>query len=129
MKILKKKNKQSVKIPISELTFEGSVFAKDGHHWRTTTLYDFAKAKGYPTIEIPLCAMNINYLPFDCKDLYDFVFECNRVIKCTDDHPILIDNRGCIADGYHRVCKALLDGKETIKAIRLLKMPAPDYDD
>jgi len=30
-------------------------------------------------------------------------------------------------DGMHRVCKALISGLKTIKAVKLLAMPEPDY--
>ena len=49
-----------------------------------------------------------------------------RVNQCSLEYPIILDEVGQIADGYHRLCKAILEGKETIKAIRLLEMPAPD---
>lgn len=37
-----------------------------------------------------------------------------------------VDNMTFAESEYHRLCKAILEGKETIKAIRLLEMPAPD---
>ena len=45
---------------------------------------------------------------------------------CSLNYPIILDDCGQIADGYHRLCKAILEGRETIKAIRLEEMPAPD---
>ena len=60
------------------------------------------------------------------QTLYDFIFQCKRVNQCSLEYPIILDEVGQIADGYHRLCKAILEGKETIKAIRLLEMPAPD---
>jgi len=43
------------------------------------------------------------------------------------DHPIVIDPEGRVMDGMHRVCKALIRGLKTIKAVRLLAMPEPDF--
>jgi len=43
------------------------------------------------------------------------------------DHPIIIDPEGRVMDGMHRVCKALIAGSRTIKAVRLLAMPEPDF--
>lgn len=40
--------------------------------------------------------------------------------------PIILDDLGYITDGWHRVAKAILEGKETIKAVRIQNMPAPD---
>ena len=43
------------------------------------------------------------------------------------DHPIIIDPEGRVMDGMHRVCKALISGLKTIKAVELLAMPEPDF--
>ncbi len=40
------------------------------------------------------------------------------------DHPIIIDPEGRVMDGMHRVCKALISGQKTIKAVQLL-YPCP----
>jgi hypothetical protein len=32
-------------------------------------------------------------------------------------------------DGMHRVARALVEGRKTITAVRLLKVPDPDYRD
>ena len=42
------------------------------------------------------------------------------------DYPILIDPEGRVMDGMHRVCKALISGMKTVKAVKLLAMPEPD---
>lgn len=122
------KNKNiMVKVPIAPMRFEDGNFSDGDRSWRPETLYNFAKAKEYPTIEIPLCAIDLGNMPFDCSDLAEFIFQCKRVRSCSLDYPIILDDKGCIADGYHRVCRAILEGKETIKAIRLLEMPSPDH--
>jgi hypothetical protein len=43
------------------------------------------------------------------------------------DHPIIIDPEGRVMDGMHRVCKALIGGLKTIKAVKLSAMPEPDF--
>ena len=43
------------------------------------------------------------------------------------DHPIIIDLEGRVMDGMHRVCKAFIEGLKTVKAVRLLVMPEPDF--
>ena len=42
------------------------------------------------------------------------------------DHPIIIDREERVMDGMHRVSKALISGL-TIKAVKLLAMPEPDF--
>lgn len=41
--------------------------------------------------------------------------------------PIILCTNGRVMDGMHRVAKAYLQGDKTIKAIRLSRMPEPDY--
>ena len=43
------------------------------------------------------------------------------------DHPIIIDPEGRVMDGMHRVCKALIGGLKTIRAVQLPAMPEPDF--
>ena len=40
-------------------------------------------------------------------------------------YPIILDDTGFICDGWHRLLKSIVEGKDTIKAIRLKVMPDP----
>jgi hypothetical protein len=40
--------------------------------------------------------------------------------------PIIISEDGLIMDGVHRICKAYLEGRKTIPAVRFTKNPEPD---
>ncbi|WP_299726726.1 hypothetical protein [uncultured Tateyamaria sp.] len=42
-------------------------------------------------------------------------------------YPILLCSEGRLMDGMHRVVKAVLEGRETIQAIRFPSTPDPDY--
>lgn len=114
------------KVPISDMTFGESEYHRMDGTWKAQTLYDFAKAKEYPVMDMPLWCVDLSTEAFECAQLKSFIFQCKRVTDCSLDYPIILDDKGIIADGYHRVCKAILEGRETIKAIRLLEMPAPD---
>lgn len=116
-----------MKIPISSMKFGDSQFNRVDGTWKATTLYNFAKAKEYPVVDMPLWCVDLSTEAFDCGSLKEFIFQCKRVESCSLEHPIILDDHGVIADGYHRLCKAIMSGQETIKAIRLLEMPAPDY--
>lgn len=111
---------------IGGMKFEESEFHRGENVWAAETLYLFAKAKEYPVQDLPLWAIDLSDEPFDARDLNSFIFQCRRVQDCSLEYPIILDNYGQIADGYHRLCKAILEGRETIKAIRLEEMPAPD---
>ena len=42
-------------------------------------------------------------------------------------YPIILSSNGRVMDGMHRVCKAWLEGKQMISAVRFQQDPAPDY--
>jgi len=42
-------------------------------------------------------------------------------------YPIILSQDGGVMDGMHRVCKALILGKDTISAVRFEQDPEPDY--
>lgn len=113
-------------VKISQMTFGESEFVRGNKVWRAETLYLFAKAKEYPVLDLPLWAVDLTDKAFSADNLSQFIFQCKRVQECSLDYPIILDDCGQIADGYHRVCKAIIEGRETIKAIRLEAMPAPD---
>lgn len=113
-------------VKVSQMTFGESEFKRGNKIWRAETLYLFAKAKGYPVRDLPLWAVDLTDSAFQADNLSQFIFQCKRVLDCSLNYPIILDDCGQIADGYHRVCKAIIEAQETIKAIRLEEMPAPD---
>ncbi len=53
-----------------------------------------------------------------------------RLIAETDlADSIILSSDGRVMDGMHRVCRALIEGRETIRAIRFDVDPEPDYVD
>lgn len=51
-----------------------------------------------------------------------------RLIEETDlRHPIILFADGRVADGMHRVCKAVMLERSTIEAVQFVTDPAPDY--
>lgn len=43
------------------------------------------------------------------------------------DHPIILSQDGRVMDGMHRVCRALIEDRNTIRAVRFDVNPEPDY--
>lgn len=116
-----------MKVPISSMTFGESEYHRGNKVWKARTLYEFAENKKYPVMDMPLWCINLSdENVFTTTPLKTFIFQCKRVINCSLEYPIILDDYGQIADGYHRLCKAILEGRETIKAIRLYEMPDPD---
>jgi hypothetical protein len=53
-----------------------------------------------------------------------------KLIQETDlAYPIILSSSGRVMDGMHRVCKALLENRPTVAAVRFSEDPEPDYID
>lgn len=127
-----KKGLQTTEAPVIKLpglNLSDNQYVVNGNKYDVSTLIQFCKEKEYPVFDMPLAGINIEYMPFTVNGFLSF---CNHVKRINDtslDYPILIDDNGYIADGWHRVAKAILNGNVTIKAIRMMEMPDPSGKD
>ena len=51
------------------------------------------------------------------------------VLEVDSSHPIILGADGRLMDGMHRVVRALLEGRSSIRAVRFPDQPAPDHRD
>lgn len=59
-----------------------------------------------------------------CRDVVDHA----RLMRdCDLSYPVILSKDGGVMDGMHRICRALLEGRDSIEAVRLLDDPEPDY--
>lgn len=114
---------QPPKVRISNMRFSESRTLIKGKFYTAESLYDEVRILGLKPFNLPIAGIPIDYMPFDVKDLYEFVFQMKRVKNTDLNIPIVISNKGIILDGWHRVAKAMIQGKRTIKAYRLPYMP------
>ena len=54
------------------------------------------------------------------------VSHCIKIQHADLSYPILLGPAGQVIDGSHRLAKALLEGHDSIDAIRITAMPPPD---
>ena len=59
-----------------------------------------------------------------CREL---VGHTRLILECDLAFPIILSSDGGVMDGMHRVCKALLEGRSEIEAVRFVRDPEPDY--
>jgi hypothetical protein len=64
--------------------------------------------------------------PFTCRDVAD---HARLMEQCSLDFPVILSSDGRVMDGMHRVCKALLLGRDTIDAVQFAEDPHPDFID
>lgn len=51
------------------------------------------------------------------------VFHTRRILAADLERPIVLNVDGSVMDGLHRVARALLEGRETLPAVRFVTMP------
>lgn len=100
-------------------------FTDQNKKWRLATL--LKASKNLEVFDLHLMSIDIERYPWGFKDwnFSLFLHHCKRMEELSDD-PIILTPNGYICDGWHRLAKAILDGKETIKAVRLEVMPEED---
>ena len=81
-------------------------------------------AKDLEVFELPLKHLNIYYV-YDKLTLREMVMHMKAVNAADLQYPIILDEDGEIMDGRHRVMKAIMKGRKTIKAVRFEKNPQP----
>ncbi len=72
--------------------------------------------------DLPLVAVDL-FHNITSGTVYSFLYHAKRIEKADLKYPIILDDRGYICDGWHRITKAILLGHATIKAKRLFVMP------
>jgi hypothetical protein len=59
-----------------------------------------------------------------CRNIIEHI----KLIEATDlSYPIILDCNGCVMDGMHRVCKAVLNGETHILAVQFDADVTPDF--
>lgn len=119
-----KKQSKPPKVKIEKLDLIENNYVNYGKTWSVIKLIEHSKQ--FPVFEMPLAGIDLNRSAWSIEDLDDFIYHLNRVNKTNLEYPIIIDSYGVIADGLHRVVKAISQGDRTILAIRLETMPDAD---
>ena len=96
--------------------------------WYTEKLW--MQSSGLPPFEIEVSA--IKELDKDCwfgektPTLREIARHCKKINNVSLKYPIILNADGSLMDGGHRLCKAILKGHKTIKAVQFTSMPEPD---
>lgn len=116
--------------PIVELQTQGlaeNTYRSDNNIWSASNLIQWCKEKEYTIFDLPLAGIDLSYSPWtSLSNVKQIANHFKRVQLANLDYPVILDDHDYIADGWHRIVKALVDGKSTIKAIRIQEMPQPD---
>lgn len=104
---------------------KNQVFSAGNKRWKVTSL--IAKAQGLPVESMPLNHLNIYNLSPRITSMRNWVSHIKSVLAADLDCPIILGDDGYVMDGRHRIARALLEEKETIKFVRFEEDPSPDY--
>ena len=103
-----------------------NTYSADGKVWTVTNL--IARAKDLEPFDLPLAAIYSGtevWTPVGSA--YGIAHHVRRALDVNTSFPIIMCQQGFIMDGWHRVLRALIDGKTTIKAVRFAETPLHDY--
>ena len=109
-------------------------FRKEG---QDTLIWDVGRlmrlVQNLEMMEVPLSEIkeldeNFWYTnPSDIPSCRSIAIHAKLIQEASLEHPIIICPEGRIMDGMHRVCKAYIKGRETIRAKKFTKIPTPDF--
>lgn len=123
---MKRKNKP---INYPAFCFEDSGYetTEGGDFWKATTLYDAAKEQKCKVYRLPIEHIDLSDTHWKGVGNVDsLAYHYKRTMATDLKYPVLVGPLGNIMDGWHRILKALIEGKTFVKAIRLDSVPEPD---
>jgi hypothetical protein len=98
--------------PLQDYYHDGS-----GNYYSVARLVD--EAKDLKPFDAPLAALDLSGEIWSGCNIFSLAYHCKKVKEADLSYPIILDWNGSIADGRHRVIKALVEGMTTIKAVRI----------
>ena len=95
--------------------------ASDGSYWSAKYLYQKVKELGISCESVCLRHLDLSGLPWQdgtIPNLDLYLYHAVRVNDANPNIPIIMRTDGQIIDGWHRVVRAIIDGRENIMAYR-----------
>ena len=115
-------------ISFAKFTFEESRYHRGKKYWMATTLMKAVRDQELEPFDYPVAAYDMSNKYFSLENMDDFCWQVKRTLEADyENNPIILDDLGQVADGNHRLCHAIIDGRSSVKAYRLLSMPEPDF--
>jgi hypothetical protein len=102
--------------------FEDSCYSNStGDKWPARYLYEKVKEQGLEAEKVKLRHINLSLMPWQdgaIQNMDCFAYHAVRVQNCDTSIPVIMRQDGMIVDGWHRVAKAIIEGKKEILAYR-----------
>jgi hypothetical protein len=96
--------------------------------WRISRLW--REAEGLPVLDLALDAFDFDqtvwFEPGESPTVRKVAHHLQRVLETNAEYPVILSPNGEVMDGWHRLAKAWMEGRETVPGVRLLRDPVPD---
>ncbi|MFK7928103.1 MAG: hypothetical protein AB8H79_07925 [Myxococcota bacterium] len=99
------------------------------HIWVVSRLW--ALAADLPVFDYPVDAfsgfdLDIWYGHINTPTVRSVVEHMRRINAADLQYPIVLSETGMVMDGVHRLCRAMVEGKESVRAVQFVTNPEPD---
>jgi len=113
---------------LEELLGESHTYSSGSLIWVVSDLWKVAKGVPVEVVDIKSFGALDDWVWESPIALEQFVEHARRMLRADLRYPILVSkSTGSIVDGYHRLIKAKLRNKTTIRVQRI-DMPTPNYE-
>lgn len=113
-------------VKIAGVSIHENTYTSGKKVWFVANLID--RSKDLVPFDLPLAAIYSGPEVWSpVSSAYELAKQMRRVLDVDTSHSVILDQEGFIMDGWHRVARALVDGKSTIKAVRFEETPPHDY--
>lgn len=113
-------------VEVFKTTICGNTYGSE-RKWKVQTLIGAVEEQGCEPFDLPLSGIDLENMGLAINDLDDFILHVDIVNRCDLKYPIILSWTGAVADGLHRIAKAITEGRTSIKAYRLKRYVQPDY--
>lgn len=114
------------RIKLEPFNISAHTYQWDNKCYRVEDIIELSKS--LESFDLPIAGIDLSRCPWGEVNLKSFAHHYIRVEEADLKYPIILDVEGFICDGWHRLCKAIVTNKKTIKAVRLEIMPEPVVD-
>ena len=94
--------------------------------WYIPTLVAAAREQEVIPYDLHIASLDLGRMPWQCESVLHFVQHMGDIEICDFRHPVIQAPAGWVMNGWHRIAKAIMMNKPTIKAIRLNYLPPCD---
>jgi len=98
----------------------------DSKWWYIQTLINYVKDNKSPEYDLQLDSVDLGVMPWSMKTILHFIQHSIDIENVTFRYPVIVSPSGWVLNGWHRIIKAILTNKTSIKAVRILDMPQHD---